>query len=118
LQTRIEGAEINKSLLALKECIRAMNDPQVAPLDRCLIIAVERACPSIVFVECVFPLSLSLNDPPAQSAFTPFRGSKLTLVLRESFIGDGRTVPPFPSLPVPLTVPLPHQSARAQVLLS
>ena len=52
-QTRIEGAEINKSLLALKECIRA--------LDR-------------------------------GSGHVPFRGSKLTEVLRDSFMGDSRTV--------------------------
>ncbi len=31
-----------------------------------------------------------MNDP--QSGFTPFRGSKLTLILRESFVGSGRTV--------------------------
>ena len=50
--TRMEGAEINKSLLALKECIRALD----------------------------------------QSArHVPFRGSKLTEVLRDSFQGNSRT---------------------------
>lgn len=47
-KTRIDGAEINKSLLALKECIRALD------MDK---------------------------------KHAPFRGSKLTLVLRDSFIG-------------------------------
>ncbi|KAL1533208.1 Kinesin-like protein KIN-13B [Salvia divinorum] len=52
-QTRMEGAEINKSLLALKECIRALDNDQ---------------------------------------GHIPFRGSKLTEVLRDSFVGNSRTV--------------------------
>ncbi|MQM12826.1 hypothetical protein Taro_045745 [Colocasia esculenta] len=52
-QTRIEGAEINKSLLALKECIRALDNDQI---------------------------------------HIPFRGSKLTEVLRDSFVGNSRTL--------------------------
>lgn len=48
-QRRIEGAEINKSLLALKECIRAHSNGDL---------------------------------------HVPYRGSKLTLVLRDSFTGS------------------------------
>lgn len=47
-QTRIDGAEINKSLLALKECIRALDQDKT---------------------------------------HVPFRQNKLTLVLKDSFVG-------------------------------
>ena len=52
-QTKLDGAEINKSLLALKECIRALDQSQ---------------------------------------KHKPFRGSKLTMVLKDSFIGNCNSV--------------------------
>ncbi|KAI9290847.1 kinesin-domain-containing protein [Neoconidiobolus thromboides FSU 785] len=51
-KTRMEGAEINKSLLALKECIRALDQSK---------------------------------------QHLPFRQSKLTMVLKDSFVGESKT---------------------------
>jgi kinesin family protein 2/24 len=52
-RTRLEGAEINKSLLALKECIRALDQG---------------------------------------GKHLPFRGSQLTQVLKDSFVGKSKTI--------------------------
>ena len=52
-QRRMEGAEINKSLLALKECIRALD---------------------------------------TKSGHVPFRASKLSMVLRDSFLGNNAKI--------------------------
>ena len=52
-QRRMEGAEINKSLLALKECIRAIDQ---------------------------------------RSGHVPFRASKLSMVLRDSFLGSNAKI--------------------------
>jgi len=54
-QARIEGAEINKSLLALKECIRALH--------------------------------MARKTGNMNSNHVPFRGSKLTQILRDSLVG-------------------------------
>lgn len=53
-KTKQDGAEINKSLLALKECIRAL-------------------------------------DQAGKKNHLPFRGSKLTQVLKDSFMGNSKT---------------------------
>ncbi|KAJ3298422.1 hypothetical protein HK104_010752 [Borealophlyctis nickersoniae] len=63
-QAQFEGAEINKSLLALKECIRALH---------------KRAG--------------GKRGAEGTSLHIPFRGSKLTQILRDSFVGEkARTV--------------------------
>ena len=70
-KTRLEGAEINKSLLALKECIRALSASAGGVNDTRVV---------------------DENDPP-DASHVPFRGSKLTTVLRDAFVGKrSRTV--------------------------
>mmetsp|Transcript_90596 Transcript_90596/g.202438 ORF Transcript_90596/g.202438 Transcript_90596/m.202438 type:complete len:883 (-) Transcript_90596:144-2792(-) len=62
-QRRVEGAQINKSLLALKECIRAMGDPREAhvpfrasKLTLVLRDAFVSQCPSrTVMIACIAP---------------------------------------------------------------
>ena len=56
-ERRAEGAEINKSLLSLKECIRALH-----------------------------------NTRDGKETHLPFRASKLTMVLRDSFLGTKKNI--------------------------
>ena len=69
-RVRREGAEINTSLLALKECIRALSAEKSAVAEP--------------------PPGFSDGGAAAR---VPFRGSKLTTVLRDAFVGKrSRTV--------------------------
>eukprot|EP00924_Labyrinthula_sp_SR-Ha-C_P003094 augustus_masked-scaffold_50-processed-gene-1.19-mRNA-1 protein AED:0.20 eAED:0.20 QI:0/0/0/0.66/1/1/3/0/966 len=60
-QRRAESAEINKSLLALKECIRALDDNNTTGFTR-------------------------------GNRHVPYRASKLTMVLKDSFSADAKSV--------------------------
>ncbi|KAJ3041819.1 Kinesin-like protein kif24 [Rhizophlyctis rosea] len=67
LTTKWESSEINKSLLSLKECIRALHQHK--------------------------PTGVTARRKSGTGKHIPFRGSKLTHVLRDSFMGRGnRTV--------------------------
>uniref|UniRef100_A0A915EXK8 Kinesin-like protein n=1 Tax=Echinococcus canadensis TaxID=519352 RepID=A0A915EXK8_9CEST len=72
---RIESGEINKSLLALKECIRAM-----CRLPR-------RSRPPRHLHSRNHHHQLGVGGGGAGATRLPFRNSKLTQVLRESFVG-------------------------------
>lgn len=60
----MEGAEINKSLLALKECIRALNND-----NSCL-------------------QNFAMNNQCLNDNHIPFRGCKLTHILRDCFLSS------------------------------
>lgn len=81
-QTRLEGAEINKSLLALKVPPGGNSNRRAAaspPSSGC--VTVLSSLSSLLLQECI--RALGRNKP-----HTPFRASKLTQVLRDSFIGE------------------------------
>ena len=71
---RLDGAEINKSLLCLKECIRALGRP---------------------------------------GAHVPFRGSKLTQVLKDSFVGASSRTVMVAIEPAPQPSPSPSPSPQS-----
>lgn len=89
-QTRLEGAEINKSLLALKVKREPPATTGVQP-EMCREEGLNGEHPAaggslsvllpLLLQECI--RALGRNKP-----HTPFRASKLTQVLRDSFIGE------------------------------
>lgn len=82
-QTRLEGAEINKSLLALKVCNShlAFRVPGSHWKSKLSLKVVYSNLLLLTFQECIRALGRN-------KAHTPFRASKLTQVLRDSFIGE------------------------------
>ncbi|KAJ3417584.1 Kinesin-like protein kif2a [Chytridiales sp. JEL 0842] len=79
-KARVEGAEINKSLLALKECIRALHKR-------------DNNSSTTGSTQSVRNSHSSFSQASAAETHIPFRASKLTQILRDSFIGRrSRTV--------------------------
>jgi kinesin family protein 2/24 len=84
--TQLEGAEINKSLLCLKECIRALGGADGYGLTKPTPSSAHWKQPTTVKKAA----AVSAGNGEVASAtqrHVPFRGSKLTRLLKDSFVG-------------------------------
>ena len=101
-QTRMEGAEINKSLLALKvshilysscDCwSHLIASTLFKELGFKYIVVLlhlyAMPCSVSVFLKMIFTSQECIRALSRRGEYQPFRASKLTQVLRDSFIGD------------------------------